>query len=79
MWCWLQAGVWGVAAICAVLAIRNKVTQERGIGPRTIQAITISLGVPLLLTLALEKILTGETTAALVGALLGIGIQKEKE
>jgi hypothetical protein len=75
----LQAGAWVIGAICAFLVIRNKVTQDKGIGPKTIQALTISLGVPLLLTMALQKLLTGETIAALVGALLGIGIQKEKE
>ena len=75
----LQAGAWVIGAICGFLVIRNKVTQDKGIGPKTIQALTISLGVPLLLTMALQKLLTGETIAALVGALLGIGIQKEKE
>jgi hypothetical protein len=70
---------WTVGLICAVLIARNQVTQQKGIGPRIIQGLTISLGIPLLLTLALEKVLTGETIAALVGSLLGIGIQKEKE
>ncbi len=80
MWCyWIEAGVWTIGAVCAVLVIRNKVTQEKGIGPKTIQGLTISLGVPLLLTLALHKLLTGETIAALVGALLGIGVQKDRE
>jgi hypothetical protein len=53
-------------------------TEQKGIGPRFVQGLTISLGIPLLLTLATEKILTGETIAALVGSLLGIGIQKER-
>jgi hypothetical protein len=70
---------WTVGLISAFLIARNQVTQQKGMGPRTIQGLTISLGIPLLLTLALEKILTGETIAALVGSLLGIGIQKEKE
>jgi hypothetical protein len=80
MWCyWIEGGAWIIGAICAILAILNKVTREKGIGPKTVQTLTISLGVPLLLTLALEKLLVGETIAALVGALLGIGVQREKE
>lgn len=70
---------WVAGLSCAFLVVRNQVTQQKGIGPQTIQGLTISLGVPLLLTLAAEKILTGETIAALVRSLLGIGIQKEKE
>ena len=80
MWCyWIEVGAWVIGAVCALLVLRNKKAQEIGIGPKTIQALTISLGIPLLLTLALQKILNAETIAALVGALLGIGIQKEKE
>lgn len=57
----------------------NRKAREVGIGPQTIRALTISLGVPLLLTLALEKALMGETVAAVVGALLGLGIQRDKD
>lgn len=76
---WVEGGAWLIGAICAVIAITSKKTREAGIGSYTIRALTISLGVPLLLTLALQKVLAGETIAALVGALLGLGIQKEKD
>jgi hypothetical protein len=80
MWSyWIEGGTWLIGAICAVFVVTNKKARDNGIGPYTIRALTISLGVPLLLTLALEKLLIGETVAALVGALLGLGIQKEKE
>jgi len=81
MWwsCWIQIGAWVVGAVCALVVLRNQKTQTEGIGPYTTRALTITLGIPLLLTLAMERVLTGETTAALVGALLGIGIQKDKD
>lgn len=76
---WTEIAAWAIGSVCSLLVIRNKVTQAKGIGPKTIQALTISLGIPLLLTLALQKILSGETVSALIGGLLSIGIQKEKE
>lgn len=76
---WLELLAWVIGAVFGLLAIRNQITQTKGIGPKTIQALTISIGIPFLLTLALEKVLNGETIAALAGSLLGIGIQKEKE
>lgn len=80
MWSgWTEIAAWAIGAVSSLLVIRNKVTQDKGIGPKTIQALTICLGIPFLLTLAMQKLLSGETIAALVGGLLGLGIQKEKE
>ena len=76
---WIEVGGWATGLVCALIVLRNPKTQTDGIGTYTTRALTISLGIPLLLTLAMERLLTGETTAALVGALLGIGIQKDKE
>ena len=59
--------------------MRNKKTQDAGIGLNTTRALTISLGIPLILTLALQKFLNGETVAALAGGLLGLGIQRDKD
>ena len=76
---WIEGGAWAVGAICAVLALLKKKTRDDGIGPYTTRALTLSLGIPLLFTFGMERVLTGETIAALVGGLLGIGIQKEQK
>jgi hypothetical protein len=43
--------------IVAVLVLRNEKARTEGIGPYTVRALTISLGIPLLLTISLEKTL----------------------
>jgi hypothetical protein len=80
--CWshkIELAAWVIGAVCALLVLLNKKARDSGIGPYTTRALTITLGIPLLLTLAMEKVLTGETIAALIGGLLGIGIQKDKD
>jgi len=55
-WNWAEIAAWVVGAACALLAVLNPKTRSVGIGPNTIRALTVSLGVPLLLTLAMEMV-----------------------
>lgn len=76
--CWIEIVAWVIGALTAVLVLLNPKAQGAGIGDHTTRALTICLGVPLLLTLAMQKLLEPQTVAAIVAALLGIGIQKDK-
>lgn len=62
-----------------LLVLTSKKTKELGIGSNTNRALTISLGVPLILTLSLQRVLEGQTVAAIVGLLLGLGAQRDKQ
>jgi hypothetical protein len=75
MWSAVQIAAWVAGTICAAVIVGSKKVREGGIGPQTIRALTICLGIPFLLTMAIQKVLNGETVAALSGALLGLGIQ----
>jgi len=44
-----------------------------------VQAIVISLVIPLVSTLAIHNLINGETVAALVGGLIGYGLPRDKE
>ena len=48
--------------------------RARGIGPQIRLTLVVCLIVPMIVILGLEKILNGETIAAIVGALIGAGI-----
>ena len=50
---------------------RAKTLKGSGIGPRHIQFVSVCLIVPTILILGLEKVLTNETTATLIGGLAG--------
>jgi hypothetical protein len=73
---WLEALSVFFGSSLAIAVLRNRKTQEAGIGPRTIQALVVCLIAPVLLILGIEKVLTSETIAAMVGALIGYGIPK---
>jgi len=75
--CYLEVAAWVVGAGCAAGVLLNKKAQTEGIGPYTIRALTVSLGVPLILTLAVEKILDAPVAAILSGS-LALGVQKDK-
>ena len=68
-----------VGGVVSVLILRNKVTTEKGIGPQTKQVLALSLLSPIVLILGVERILSRETIAAIVGGLVGYGIPKGKE
>jgi hypothetical protein len=75
----MELVAWIIGGLCALVVLRNKKTWEGGIGPNTIRALTIVLGVPLILTLSAQKILEGQTVGAIVGGLLAIGVQKDRD
>ena len=60
----MELVAWIIGGLCALVVLRNKKTWEGGIGPNTIRALTIVLGVPLILTLSAQKILEGQTVGA---------------
>ncbi len=49
----------------------ERIWQQRGIGIRIVQFLALVLILPMLLILALEKILSGQTAAALFGVVIG--------
>jgi len=49
----------------------ERIWRNRGIDVRVIQFLTIVLIIPVILILALEDILNGQTTAALIGTVIG--------
>jgi hypothetical protein len=57
------------AALIAVIVERT--ISKKGIGVRTIQFLGVATFVPLILILALERILDGNVISALVGAFVG--------
>jgi hypothetical protein len=73
---WLEITAWIVGLVCAHTVFENPKTRQAGIGPKAIQALSLCLVVPLILTLGLEKILSGETIAAIIGGVVGFGLPK---
>lgn len=58
--------------LCGILGIVFfRLTSDKGLGVRAIQFVAVATIIPAILILALEKVLTGETTAALFGAITG--------
>lgn len=76
---WFECIVSVVGGAVAIAVLRNRKVQEAGPGPRTLQALVVCLISPVILALGLEKILSGETIAAMVGALIGYGIPKSND
>lgn len=82
---WVRVAIEAVACllmlggIAGILLERSR--SERGIGVRVIQLATVLLVLPVILILALERILETQTTAALLGAVVGYvlsGIGKDE-
>jgi hypothetical protein len=76
---WIEIAAIIVGAAISVCILCNKVTREKGIGPQTRQALALSMLSPIVLVLGIERILSSETIAAIVGGLVGYGIPKSKE
>ncbi len=60
-----------IMVIGLVILFINRTITGLGIGKRTIQYTTLVLALPILFVLALEKIIVGETAAALIGVIAG--------
>jgi hypothetical protein len=66
------SGVMLVSVIGALWSLQKAKTRYgTAIGPRHIQFVSVCLIVPTILILGLEKVLTSETTATLIGGLAG--------
>jgi hypothetical protein len=82
---WIRIGIEGVAGLVMLGGIvgifYERTSTGRGIGVRVIQLATVLLVMPIILILALEGILDNQTTAALIGAIVGYilsGIGKDE-
>lgn len=73
---WLAIAAIALAALIVVFLFLNKVVREKGPGNRTIQIVLMCVAGPIILILGTQKILTAETVAALVGALIGFAIPR---
>lgn len=82
---WMRIAVEIVACTVMVLGLLGvfyeRYRSKRGIGVRVIQLLTVTLVLPTILILSLENVLTGQTTATLIGAVVGYilsGIGKDE-
>ena len=86
-----EAGMWMKIALeivaCVIMVggvigvFVERLRTKRGIGVRVIQFMTVTLILPIILILALEGVLSGQTTATLIGAVVGYilsGIGKDE-
>jgi hypothetical protein len=73
----IEAGAWIIGAAFGAGALF--LARSKGIGSRTVQALVVALVVPLVFTLAVQKLLDGETVAALIGGLIGYGLPRDRE
>ena len=71
MWIELAMAILSFAALIGIF-----VTKTAGFGPAIIQALILSMGVPAVVILGLEKILNAQVVAGLLGGALGFGISK---
>ena len=69
---YVEIAVIAVGGICGAMVLRTG--SVRGIGPQIRLTLAVCLIVPMIVILGLEKILNGETIAAIAGALVGAGI-----
>ena len=75
----IVAGIIMVGGLTGIFT--ERIVKNRGIGVRIIQFLTVTLVLPIILILALEGILKGETVATLLGAIVGYilsGIGKDE-
>jgi hypothetical protein len=82
---WLRIGIEVAAGLIMIGGIAGILWERkatgRGIGVRVIQLATVLLVMPIILILALEGVLENQTTAALIGTIVGYvlsGIGKDE-
>lgn len=68
---YIQLIAMGTMFVAVLLLFVERMKSGRGLGARTIQLTSVFLIVPMIFVLALEKVLSSETTATLIGALIG--------
>ncbi len=69
---WIELVSIGVGGVIAGVVVLTGM--KKGIGPQIRMALALCLICPILLALGLEKVLTSETIAALLGTVAGLGI-----
>lgn len=69
---WIEVAAMGVGGITAFMVLLT--ARGKGIGPQVRLTLAVRLIVPLLLVLGLEKTLSSETIAGIVGAFVGADI-----
>jgi len=64
----------GIAAVVMLLSVCGVLWTRwnKGIGERAIQFVVVSVGLPVILILALEKVIPAAVTGTLLGAIVGI-------
>ena len=75
----LELSALAIGGILSWFILRNPKTQQTGIGPRTLQALALSLLTPIVFILGFEKVLSSETVAAILGGLIGYAVPKSKD
>ena len=70
---WIELGM---AALSFAALVGIFLTKTPGFGSTIIQALILTMGVPAIVILGLEKILNGQVVAGLLGGALGFGISK---
>lgn len=82
---WMRISVEIVACVVMIAGLLGvfieRYRTKRGIGVRVIQFLTVTLVLPTILILSLEGVLNGQTTATLIGAVVGYilsGIGKDE-
>jgi len=71
---YLEAAILLGTAVLVGIIVRHPKTIEKGIGPWTVQALTVVIGPSAIIVLAMLGVINGETVAALLGGVLGLGI-----
>lgn len=73
---WIEIVSLVLGGACALRVLQ--MAKAKGIGPQTLMALALCLLAPIVLILGMEKILSSETIAAIVGAMVGLGAQSIK-
>ena len=68
---YIELGAMLIMALVVIGIFLERLISGRGLGARVIQFLAVGLIVPIILILALEEKLAPETTATIIGALIG--------
>jgi uncharacterized membrane protein len=68
---WIEIILAFTVPATAVGMIINRIISKKGLGVRAIQFLAVSLGIPIIAILALEKVLEGAVVGTLLGGIFG--------
>lgn len=69
---WIEAASLVVGGLTSIMVLWT--ARERGIGPQLRMTLALCFVAPIVVILGLEKVLSSETIAALIGAFIGAGV-----